>query len=176
MFDESHAQPRATHVTGKPSNRSLWWVVSIFAVVSLAALGLAGWAVFLPTTSAAEANYTDTQRSDAKTKICAAFTTVRAGVNLNTNLVAPGGPEDITGSLAVAANGRVALYDGGQYLLARLDPATPSDLADAVRKFANTLMDIGAGATAGLQNSDPGQAALLKDATASDNSITQLCK
>jgi hypothetical protein len=176
MFDEAQAQPRASRVNGELSNRRVWWVVSIFAVVSLAALGLAGWAIFRPTPSGAVASYTDAQRADAKTKTCAAFTTVRAGVNLNTNLTAPGGPEDLTGALAVAANGRVALYDGGQYLLARLDPATPSDLADAVRKFANTLMDIGAGATAGLPITDPGQAALLKDVTASAGSIAQLCK
>ena len=109
-------------------------------------------------------------------KTCTAFATVRTGVNVNTNLAPPGGPEDATGALAVAANGRVSLYDGGQYLLDRLDPATPSDLADPVRKFANTLMDIGAGATAGLQNSDPGQAALLNDASAKDAIITGLCK
>jgi hypothetical protein len=34
-------------------------------------------------------------------------------------------------------NARISLYDGGQYLLARLDPATPPELADAVKKFAN---------------------------------------
>jgi hypothetical protein len=78
--------------------------------------------------------------------------------------------------MAVAANGRVALWAGGLYLNALLNPAIPSDLADSVRKFADALMDIGAGATAGLQNSEPGQAALLKDASAADTSITQLCK
>jgi hypothetical protein len=155
-------------------------VVPFFAVVSLAALGLAGWAVFRPAPSASSAaedtNFTDAQRADAKTKICNAFTVVRAGVQVNTHLTAPGGPEDVTGGMAVAANARVALYDGGQYLLARLDPATTPDLANAVRKFANDLMDIGAGATAGLQNSDPGQAALLNDAGTVDGTISQLCK
>lgn len=180
MSEEPETQPRATRASSKPAPRSNGWIVPLFAVVSVAALGLAGWAAFRPapsgTGASQQSNYTDAQRADAKTKTCAAFTTVRAGVNLNTNLTAPGGPEDVTGALAVAANGRVALYDGGQYLLARLDPATPSDLADNVRKFANSLMDIGAGATAGLQNTDPGQAALLKDASATDASITQLCK
>ena len=76
----------------------------------------------------------------------------------------------------MAANARVALYDGGQYLLPRLDPATPPELADAVKKFGNLLMVIGAGATAGAQNSQPEQAALLKDADATNSTISELCK
>jgi hypothetical protein len=101
---------------------------------------------------------------------------VRKGVSLNTNLQPPGGPEDVTGTLAVAANARVSLYDGGQYLLARLDPATPPELADAVTKFANLLMDIGAAATSGAQNSQPEQAIRLKEADTANGQITELCK
>ena len=101
---------------------------------------------------------------------------MRKGVSLNTNLQPPGGPEDVTGTLAVVANARISLYDGGQYLLARLDPATPPELADAVKKFANLLMDIGAAATSGAQNSEPEQAARLKDADATNATITELCK
>jgi len=180
MTDATEEIRRVSRTPSKPAKSSAGWVVPLFAVVSLVALGLAGWAVFRTFQSgsgaAEDTNYTDAQRSDAKTKVCNAFTVVRTGVKVNTNLTAPGGPEDVTGALAVAANGRVSLYDGGQYLLARLDPATPSDLGNAVRKFANDLMDIGAGATAGLQNSDPGQAALLNDAGTADGTITQLCK
>ncbi len=106
----------------------------------------------------ARPDYTDAQRSDAKAATCAAFDTVRTGVATNTNVTAPGGPDDIAGALAVAANARVALYDGGQYLLARLDPATPADLAAEIRTFGNQLMDIGAAATAGVPNTDPAQA------------------
>jgi hypothetical protein len=121
-------------------------------------------------------NYSGAQRTDAKQKICAAMDLVRKGVSLNTNLQPPGGPEDVTGSLAVAANARISLYDGGQYLITRLDPATPQDLGDAVKKFGNLLMDIGAAATAGQQNSEPEQAARLKDADATNGTITELCK
>ncbi|MGX9791487.1 hypothetical protein [Mycobacterium sp. MMS18-G62] len=121
-------------------------------------------------------SYSDTQRADAKVKICGAMDVVRRGVSLNTNLQPEGGPNDVTGSLAVAANARVALFNGGEYLLARLDPATPTDLADATRKFANTLMDIGAAATAGAQNSEPAQAARLKDADSANGTIAEFCK
>ena len=70
---------------------------------------------------------------------------------------------------------RISLFDGGQYLQARLASATPTDLADAVRGFASGLMDIGAGATAGAQNSDPDQAKRLTDADPASTKIGQRC-
>ncbi len=146
-----------------------------------AALGLAvlalGVAVFaLLRTASGEPEYTDSQRSDAKAAICAAFEMVNTGVAVNTNLEPPGGPGDINGALAVAANSRVALNGGGQYLLARLDPATPADLAREIRSFGNQLMDIGAAATAGVPNTDPVQAARLEDAEAASTALTALCQ
>lgn len=177
MSEETEKETVVSRTPSKVPERRGGLLTIATLIVALAALGLAGWAAFRPAaTGDSASSYTDAQRADAKKKTCAAFATVRTGVNVNTNLVPPGGPEDATGALAVAANGRVSLYDGGQYLLDRLDPATASELADPVRKFANNLMDIGAGATAGLQNSDPGQAALLNDASAKDAIITGLCK
>ena len=120
--------------------------------------------------------YTGSSTADPKGAICDAFGVVRNGVQINTNLQPPGGPEDITGSMAVAANARLALYDGGQYLLARLQPDTPQELADAVRKFANNLMDIGARSTSGIPNTDPAQAARLNEADEANTKITELCK
>jgi hypothetical protein len=147
-------------------------------VVAVVALVLSGWLLIrhVQEGSPNSPNYSDAQRADAKKKVCAAADVVRKGVSLNTNLPPPGGPEDVTGTLAVAANARISLYDGGQYLLLRLDPATPPDLSDAVKKFANLLLDIGAGATSGAQNSEPEQAARLKEADALNGTITQLCK
>lgn len=150
----------------------LSWVALILAI---AALALAGW-TFYKSEMSSTPTYTDTQRAEAKVKVCGAADLVRRGVSLNTNLQPAGGPEDVTGSLAVAANARVALSNGGQYLLAQLDPATPSDLADVIRKFANNLMDIGAAATAGSQNADPEQAARLRDADTANATIVELCK
>jgi hypothetical protein len=152
-------------------------VLPIVAVVlALIAVGLSAWAAFRPAKEPAAPTYTAAQQSDAKAAICAAADLVRKGVSLNTNLPVPGGEGDVTGSLAVAANARVSLSDGGQYLLARLDPATPSSLADPVREFANKLVDIGAGAIAGAQNSEPAQAARLKDADAANVKIAEACK
>lgn len=154
------------------SGGPLSWVALILAV---AALALAGWTFYKSDKSSAP-TYSDTQRAEAKVKVCGAADLVRRGVSLNTNLQPAGGPEDVTGSLAVAANARVALSNGGQYLLSQLDPATPADLADVVRKFANNLMDIGAAATAGSQNAEPEQAARLRDADTANATIVELCK
>jgi hypothetical protein len=160
---------------GSRSGRIL---LAITLVVALAAAALSGYLLFrvMREGTPNSPNYSGAQRSDAKQKICAATDVVRKGVSLNTNLQPPGGPEDVTGSLAVAANARISLYDGGQYLLARLDPATPPDLADTVKKFANLLMDIGANATAGSQNTQAEQAARLKEADAANTKVTELCK
>ena len=78
--------------------------------------------------------------------------------------------------MAVSANARVSLFAGGQYLHARLDPATPDDLAASVRRFADTLMDVGAAATASIPNTDPAQATRLRDADAMNNQIMNYCK
>ncbi|MDT5016187.1 MAG: hypothetical protein QOD39_2347 [Mycobacterium sp.] len=147
----------------------------ITLILSIAAIALAGWTLYR-VDFAKEDGYDAIQRADAKVKICAAVEVVRRGVSLNTNLAPVGGPSDVTGSQAVAANARVSLYDGGQYLMAKLDPATPDDLAGKVREFANDLMDIGANATAGAPNEDPDQAKRLKDADAANTAITELCK
>jgi hypothetical protein len=152
-------------------------VLPIVAVVlALIAVGLAAWAAFRPAIEPAAPTYSAAEQSDAKAKACAAADVVRRGVSLNTNLPIPGGEGDVTGSLAVAANARLSLSNGGQYLLARLDPATPANLADPVREFANKLMDIGAGAIVGLQNSDPVQATRLKEADAANVKIAEACK
>ena len=149
----------------------------IALVLSVAALGLATWTALRPVgRSASEQTHSADQQAAAKTAICATTDLVRKGVALNTNLQSPGGPGDVTGSLAVAGNARLSLSGGGQYLLARLDPATPNEVADAVKKFADTLMDIGAAATAGASNTDPDQAARLQNADGENAKLTELCK
>ncbi len=157
------------------SGTSRGFIISVLALVlALVGVGLGVWALVKPAPT--ETVFTGTASDDPKGAICDAFNVVRNGVQINTNLQPPGGPEDVTGSMAVAANARVALYDGGQYLLARLQPNTPQDLADAVRKFANNLMDIGARSTTGIPNSEPSQAARLKEADSANAEITNLCK
>ena len=155
-------------------SRRLSLLTIISLVVAVAALALAGWTLYRSEYSKTE--YDPVQIADAKVEACTAVDVVRRGVSLNTNLAPAGGPGDVTGAQAVAANARVSLYDGGQYLLARLDPAAPEHLAETVRDFANKLMDIGANATAGAPNDDPKQAERLKKADEANATLTQLCK
>lgn len=155
-------------------SRRLTLLTVISLIIAVAALAVAGWTLYQSQKS--EPSYDPVQIADAKVRVCSAADVVRRGISLNTNLVPAGGPQDVTGAQAVAANARVSLYDGGQYLLARLDPATPAQLADKIREFANNLMDIGAHATAGVPNDEPAQAKRLADADAANNTVTELCK
>lgn len=155
-------------------SRRLVVLTIISLVVAFAALGVAAWSLYR--SNPANTDYTAEQTADAKAKACAAVEVVRRGVSLNTNLMPAGGAADITGAQAVAANARVSLNDGGQYLIARLDPATPEALAAKVREFADDLMDIGANSTAGVTNDDPAQAQRLKNADDVNASLEDLCK
>jgi hypothetical protein len=175
MSDTSASEPAPAssgHSTQRDRSSLILAAIAALAVVALA---LSVWALLRPAGGSDDAMYSDAQRAEAKAQVCGAFNTVRQGVSRNTNLQVPGGEGDVAGTLGVAANARISLYDGGQYLLARLAPATPTDLADAVRGFANGLMDIGAAGTAGVQNSDPEQAKRLSDAEAASTRIGQLC-
>jgi hypothetical protein len=168
-------EPIPIHRPEDPSPRR-GGVLAIAAVVlALAALGLSAWTALRPARTP-EPTYSAAQRDDAKVAICNAANVVRKGVSLNTNLQSPGGPGDVTGSLAVAANARLSLFQGGQYLIERLDRATPPEVADGVTKLAHTLMDIGAAATAGAQNTDDDQAARLRDADTENAQLSELCK
>jgi hypothetical protein len=140
------------------------------AVLALAAVAVSAWAVLRPATGS---QYNDAQRADAKAQVCWAFDTVRRGISRNTNLQVP--PGDVAASLGAAANARIALYDGGQYLLARLGPATPTELAATVRGFANSLMDIGSATVAGALDSDPDQATRLSSVNEANAKVGELC-
>src|SRR5262245_34443381 len=120
--------------TSESSRGSIFSVIAL--VIALVATGLAVWALVkerpATTESAAQQStvFTGDTTGDPKASVCEAFTLVRNGVQLNTNLQPAGGPADVTGVLAVAANARISLFDGGQYLMARLQPDTPADLAE----------------------------------------------
>ncbi|MDF2825377.1 MAG: putative alanine and proline rich rane protein [Mycobacterium sp.] len=129
--------------------------LAVVLAAAALAVSIATWLDTRPTV----AQYPPDQQTAARATACAAYTTVSTGVSTNTNLTSPG---DVTGALAVAANARVALIGGGQYVLARIDPATPADLAATLRDFGNTLMDFGAAATSGALSTDPAQVALAQ--------------
>lgn len=104
--------------------------------------------------------------------VCGAFVVVRKSVSDQTK--ADLGP-DPAARAAVAANARLAALGGGLYLLSRVDGGTRPELADAVRGFADNLMDIAMNQLQGVPNSDPAVLALLSDAQAASDRITVMC-
>lgn len=147
-------------------------VLALLALaVAVTALVFTLWRGHAP----AEVSYTAAQRADAKAQACANADLVRNAVMLNTNRALPENAGTV-GTVATAANARIALFNGGQYLLARLAPATPPELATSIRDFGNALMDVGAAAIAETPNTDPKQAQRLSEADELSKRIVALCK
>lgn len=148
-------------------------------VLAIGAVALSTWAAFRPVTPEAateiDAAADDAARIAAEQKLCIAFETVHRGVSLNTNASAPGGPADVAGGMAVAANARLALFGGGEYLLSRIDPAVSTELEEASRSFADMLVDIGAISISGVPTSDPAQADRLQAAEELSGAVDSLC-
>lgn len=123
--------------------RSPQLLVIASLAIALIALGVAIGSWLRPTSDSKPSpapsppSFTDKQVVDAKTKVCATYDKVHQGVLANTGR---SGGSDPLALLGVAANARIALYDGGQYLIKTLaeQPATPSDLATAVRQLVDS--------------------------------------
>jgi hypothetical protein len=146
-------------------------VVAVLALlVALGAIGVAAWALVMAWPQHKE---TTQPSAESKQKVCAAFDTVSRAVQLQTH--ADLGPDPIAQE-AVAGNARLSLVGGGQYLRSRIDDQTPSDLAEAVRLFANNLDEIGVNALAGATNDDPQQAARLTAGEQGRSKVADLCK
>lgn len=113
-------------------------------VALLVTLGvaIAGWFRPAPANKVPAApRYTDQQMADAKAKVCSTYEQVRKAVVANTSR---NGGDDPTATLAVAANARTALYDGGDYLSKTLaqEPATPPELAKAIQILVNSYQQL----------------------------------
>jgi hypothetical protein len=158
------------------SGSAFRWIAAAALVVALGALGTSLWQLLRPAPKpAAAAGPTEQQIADARSKACSAYNTVRAAVTVRSN-TDPGPDPNGAQAEAVAANARLALAVGHSYLMSNLDPATPGQIADAIRKFANDSEGIAINALAGVSNDDPAQAARLKNAVELDGQITELCK
>ena len=152
------------------------WVAPAALLIAVAAMGVGILAIVRspgeppPSTGPAVSAQ---QSDDGKTGVCVAFEMVRNAVSTQTNIDM--GPDPVARE-AVAANARLATLGGGEYLLSRLNPATPRELVDAVRSFANNLQDIGIKQLGGASNADPTVAALLNDAQGASTRIADMCK
>lgn len=146
--------------------------------VALVAVGVAVAAWFRPlpdNTPAPASTYTDQQVADAKAEICAAFEKVHRALALSSRR---NGGSDPTAILAVATSGRQVLDSGSRYLLTKLseEPATPSELAEAVRRLANLYQELTISYLDGLTNSDAELKPLLSGSDDAALTIDRLCK
>jgi hypothetical protein len=153
------------------------WLAPIALVLALIAVGLAGWALAgskkEPAATATPTTFTAQQTGDAKKRACDAFDVARKAVTIQTN--SDLGPEPVAKE-AVAANARLAILGGGQFLLSRVDPATPPEIADALRAFGNNLQNIGMSQLLNIPNTDPALTGQLNDAQTSSQQILDMCK
>ena len=155
------------------------WMGPAALVVAVIAIAVGVWALVRsqaePAVNSQQSQQPGSAQTsdDAKGRVCAAFDIVRKAVSIQTNVDL--GPDPVARE-AVAANARLATLGGGDYLLSRLDPATPPELADAVRKFANNLQDIGMSQLVGVLNTDPALGAKLSEAQGASEQIAGMCK
>jgi hypothetical protein len=146
------------------------FVSAIALLLALAAIGAASWAVVMAWPKPKD---TPQPTAESKQKVCAAFDTVSKAVQLQTHLDL--GPDPVAAT-AVAANARLALMGGAQYLAGQVDEHTAPDIADGVKAFTNALNDIAVNALAGATNDDPQQTARITAGEAARTKLIDLCK
>jgi hypothetical protein len=123
----------------QPSRGHARWPVFVMFAITLVAVAaaVAAWLRPTPETkSAAGPTFGEQQVAGAKTKVCAAYLKVRRANEANATR---NGGDDPNLQLLVAVNERQICVASSAYLLTTLgdEPATPSDLAAAVRKLAD---------------------------------------
>lgn len=160
-----------------PRRRRRWPTVAWLAAISLvAAVAVVGWMrPWQEHKPPAAPTYTDQQVANAKANVCAAFDKVQHATDLAHSHV---GSSDYTTQLAASALTNVALDAGSRYLLTKLaqEPATPADLATAVRKEANAEQEALIGYLNGLPSSDPQMQPAVNASEEATATVRRLCK
>jgi len=158
-----------------PFRSARWPSFSALAIALMAlAVGLVGW--FRPTPHndqpPPKPTYTAQQTADAKAKVCTAYGKLDRAVGvLNAQ---PNGSD----KLLVAINTRQVFDVFSRYLLATLadEPATPTDLAAAVRKDASSLEEAVIDYQDGYSNTDSEMRSVVDANTAAADAVRQVCK
>jgi hypothetical protein len=164
--------PAPPVVVGRPAR---WPTFAALAIALIAlAVGLVGWFRPVPHDNQPppKPTYTQQQSADAKAKVCAAFGKLDRAGGVNNAL--PRGSDPVV----AAVNSRQIFDVFSRYLLATLaeEPATPADLATAVREQARTLEEVVILDEEGFSNSDPELKPVVDANSASADTIRQLCK
>jgi hypothetical protein len=166
---------------GSPApTRRLSWPAFAALVIALVALGVAIGSWFrpapnnkTPTAAPSAVTYSGQQVADAKASICGAYQQVRKAGDVAGSR--SGGTDPIA-MLAVATSSRQVFDVGSRYLSTKLaeQPATPSDLAAAVRKLASIYQQLAIDYLAESPDSelDP----LVRAGNEAHSTIEGLCK
>ena len=142
------SQPPWAQVALPPRPGPAKWPTFVAVAIALVALGIAISSWFRPpppdnklAPPRPTPTFSTPQVADAKAKVCAACDRIHHAVLRNTGR---NGGTDPASVLGLAANARIALYDGGQYLTKILaqQPATPADLATAVRALVDAYQEL----------------------------------
>lgn len=153
------------------------WVAYTALAIAVVALGLAigAWFRPVPMKPPAAPPYSAQQVADAKVTVCSAYDQVRKAGDTAGQRNAGSDPTSI---LTVATSTRQVLDSGSRYLTTKLsaEPATPPDLAAAVRKLAEVYQEMTVDYLDGLSNSDPQLAPLLKAGDQAHSTIQDLCR
>jgi hypothetical protein len=144
----------------------------LVAILVTLGVGIVGWFRPVAAKPPPPPRYSDQQVADAKARVCVAHEKVHHAVGLTSSRSS----DDPTMHLAIATSGRQALDVGGNYLLTTLaqEPATPPDLAAAVRKLANTFQELTVDYLAEVSDSELGP--LLRASDQATLTIENLCK
>ena len=157
---------------GRPAR---WPTFAALAIALIAlAIGLLGWLhpVQHNNQPPPKPIYTEQQTADSKAKICTAFGKLDRAVDVLKAL--PNGSDP----LIAAIDTRQVFDVFSRYLLATLaeEPATPADLANAVREQASTLEGVVIAYQDGFGTSDPEAKPMVDANSASADTIRRLCK
>jgi hypothetical protein len=151
-----------------------WPVVVLFAITLVAVCAaIAAWLRPIPHNTSATPpapSYSEQRVADAKSKTCAAFEKVLKTSSRNS---APAVGDDPNSQLLISVNQRQVFVISSAYLLTTLieQPATPPDLAAAVKSLADIYQVITLDGLVGDRN-DPGHNA----ANETGFKIQELCK
>jgi hypothetical protein len=172
----STALPRSASAPPMRLGRQARWPTFTALAIALIALavGVAAWFRATPHNNQPppKPTYTQQQIADAKAKVCAAFGKLdRAGGVLITL-------SKSSDELVGAINTRQVFDVFSRYLLATLaeEPATPADLATAIREQATTLEEVVIDYQDGYIKTDPEMRPVVDANSASADTIRQLCK
>lgn len=161
---------------GGPPRQPSRWVSVVSLVIALVAVGcaIAAWLRPVPKYQPPAApTYSSQQVADAKTKVCAAYTTVHHAVLANTGR---SGDDDPATQLGLAANARIALFDSGDYLLKVLarEPAAAAALREATQALADSYQQLALDYMAEASDSNINRSRQAIETTGSK--VSEICK